>query len=57
MDDGPVFAVLLILQVCVAAECRGLAVGRSAVDGDAVGRDSVCLLQKKGRYRAGLTFG
>ena len=37
MDDGPVFGVLLILQYCVAAECRGLAVCRSTVDGDAVG--------------------
>ena len=36
MDDRLVFCVLLILEVCVAAECRCLAVGRSAIDGDAV---------------------
>ena len=37
MDDGLVFGVLFILEVRVATECGDLAVGRSAVNGDAVG--------------------
>ena len=50
MDNGLIFGILIILQECVATECCRLAVGRSAVDGEAVGGGSVCLLQMKSRY-------